>query len=291
MKYQLLGLYFFFKAAWLSCKVDVEQGFERGRRFYKIQRIGQLDPRIDESSGLAITADGTLLSHNDSGGTPTVYEVDFTGKLLDSIALALPNTDWEDVALNDEKDIVYIADTGNNRNNRRKLRCYAYHRSTGHIDTLKLRYKSQTDFPPPSEQRYYDCEAIVYNKEELHLFSKNRGEDRVVKHYSLPVSATDKESELVPLEEILLYKQQVTAGALSPDKQTLGLLTYGRIYLFKAHESGKWFRNPWRVIKCNRMGQSEGLEFVDNESLVFSNEKGKLFSINLNKRGRKKLEE
>ena len=286
----LIKLYFFIKVATVSCAPDVAEGFERARRYYKVDGVSRIDERIDESSGLIYLSDSTLLSQNDSGGEPTVYRINLQGEVIDSIRLDIPNYDWESLAYDYESETLYIADTGNNRNNRKKLGVYAYHVPSKKLTHHPLRYADQEEFPPPEEKRDFDCEAIVFRKGEIVMFSKNRGESDATKQYVLPMTHAGEEVALEPLYEQYLHKQQVTGASISPSGNRLALLTYGRIYLFKLEKGQKnLLAAPWRVIKCNRMGQSEGVCFLSEETLLFSNENRKLFKVYLNRRGRKQL--
>jgi sugar lactone lactonase YvrE len=285
----LWSLYFFFKASLLPCGHDVEQGFERGRRYYRVEPVARLDPRVDESSGLVFTDRGTMLSHNDSGGASAVYELDASGRVVDSVQLDAPNVDWEDLALSPSGDTLFVADIGNNRNRRRNLRIYAFQPGSGQLDTLPIAYADQQAFPPPPEAMRFDGESMVLAGGALHFFSKNRGTDYGVRHYALGLDSAygaPAPLRLSPSEQITLYKQQVTSAAVSPDGALLALLTYGRIYLFRLDGGEDWLGHPWRVIKCNRMGQSEGVGFAPDGTLHFTNEQGKLFRVSLNRRGR-----
>ena len=53
----------------------------------EVQSVGQMDPIINESSGLVMLADGSLLTHNDSGDGPVLYRISQSGVLLQTIEL------------------------------------------------------------------------------------------------------------------------------------------------------------------------------------------------------------
>jgi len=85
--------------------------------------IGELDPVLDEASGLAVSArnPGVFYTHNDS--SPLLYAIDRTGAVVARLELAgaLAN-DWEDVAIGPGPDAgvsyVYIGDIGDNDSSR-----------------------------------------------------------------------------------------------------------------------------------------------------------------------------
>ena len=60
--------------------------------------VTTLQDSVDETSGL-INLDGTLITHNDSGGQPVLYELDsVSGNVTRSVTIEnATNTDWEDI--------------------------------------------------------------------------------------------------------------------------------------------------------------------------------------------------
>ena len=81
-----------------------------------------LNKIIDETSGLEMVQN-FFITHNDSGGEPTLYYLSINGKIEKKRKIDLAkNKDWEDIT-KDEK-YFYIADSGNNYNNRKDLKIY-----------------------------------------------------------------------------------------------------------------------------------------------------------------------
>lgn len=86
------------------------------------------DERIDESSGVAVSADAqTVFTHNDSGDTARFFAVDLRGCTLATYRLTGPGgddaVDWEDAAR--AGDTLYFADTGDNGRRRAQVDVYA----------------------------------------------------------------------------------------------------------------------------------------------------------------------
>jgi hypothetical protein len=79
---------------------------------------------INETSGLEILND-VFVTHNDSGGEPSLYFFNFHGEITGSKKLEeeyfweIYNNDWEDITA--DEDFIYIADTGNNFGTRDNL--------------------------------------------------------------------------------------------------------------------------------------------------------------------------
>jgi hypothetical protein len=280
------GLYFLLKAIGSSCHTDVKQGFVRASHEYKVKKIGRFDARVHETSGVVRLPDGTYLAHGDSGCASTVYHLDANGNMLDSLEFNLPNRDWEELAADTAHGRFFIADTGNNRNKRRDLRIFAYHKGEHmEVDTLHLSYADQTAFPPMEDSLRFDCEAVVWEHDHLHLFSKNRGKDWAIRHYTLPDAPGSY--TLPPLaDQVILHKSMVTSAAISTDEKLLALLTYGKVFLFDVSK-GVSLNHPYQVIKYPFMGQSESITFINETDWVVVNEEGKMFEFKKKYRSKK----
>lgn len=83
----------------------------------EVQSVGQMDPIINESSGLVMLADGSLLTHNDSGDGPVLYRISESGVLLQAIELdGAVAVDWESLTSGPcgEETCIFVADVGDN---------------------------------------------------------------------------------------------------------------------------------------------------------------------------------
>ena len=305
----LFNVLFAIKVGFCSCSSEVRRlGVARVRSHYRVERLPKLPRVVAESSGLARrTADGrTVWTHNDGGGRPTLYGVDVaSGTLLDSLSFpSLRNVDWEDLAQADTARL-FIADLGNNANTRQDLSLYEvvlHHRDTGRtevadaktnlgapgISVVNIAYSDQTSFPP--RKRNFDCEAVFYRNDSLFLLSKNRSGHQV-RLYGLPAPAKAPTKApakagagthaLVPLDSVFI-KSMVTGAALSPDGQTLAVLTYGKILFFRLGGTPLGtlvtLSRPTGCLRLPR-GQAEGIVFLNDTDLIISNERGWLYRI------------
>ena len=186
------------------------------------------------------------------------------------------NKDWEDIA-KDDRGNLYLADVGNNANNRRDLVIYKFHPLTPErVESIRVRYANQRTFPPAADSLNFDCEAVVWYQNTLYLFSKNRSKtNRMVKMYAVPDAAGSYEA--VPQDS--LYSHAMVTGAdVSPDGKTLALLTYGKVLLFDIAQ-GMNLQHPTQCLKIAR-AQTEAIVFVNNTDFVISNErKGELWKV------------
>lgn len=270
---------FMAKVALCNCTSDRRtNGFGRGDSVYKISKIGKMPAQIVETSGLGrVTGKNTLWTHNDGGNPAEIFEVALSGNIVARLPLPqLKNTDWEDLA-QDNAGNLYLADVGNNNNQRRDLQIYKINPARpDSIETIKIRYADQTQFPPAADARNFDCEAVVWHSDRLYLFSKNRSKtNKYVRLYSLPARVGSYAS--APQDSIQI-NAMVTGADVSPDGRTLALITYGKVLLFDITE-GVSFKKPTLCVKTGH-GQTEGIVFLNNQDFVFSNErKGELFLV------------
>lgn len=222
LKISVLSLWLFFTTGQLPAQPD-------------LPRRTVLPKTLLEVSGMTKNPDGTLWLLNDSPHPPELYRYALSpGQLLETRRLPALNRDWEDLA-RDDQGRLYIGDFGNNRNARRNLRIYRFDPATGALDSILFRYPDQHDFPPARERdRNFDCEALVFHRDSLHLFSKSRFKGNFfVKHYVLPASPAPvgpdgKTAEyLAELRDSIRLPNRVVSGAaLSRDGRTLALTSY-----------------------------------------------------------------
>lgn len=285
MLIKLFTVYVYLQALFCGCGSDRRNGdFERLRKDYKVkvQHIARLDSRISESSGLARASDSTFWTHGDGGSPNSLYLFNLKGELLETVPLQLPNTDWEDMA-QDEQGHLYIGDVGNNFNNRLNLRIYKLQQETRTVtDTIRFRYADQTEFPPPPRQRHYDLEGFLYHADSLHLFTKSRAlRKAVTRHYTLPTAGGDYN---VKPQEALRLKSPITAAAMSPAQDQFALLGYGRLYLFGMENGRVGFRGKRSCLPIGKTGQAEAVTYLSPTQLLLTNENGKLYLVTLQKK-------
>ncbi|MFT3702244.1 MAG: T9SS type A sorting domain-containing protein [Agriterribacter sp.] len=164
-----------------------------------------LSSTLEEISGI-IPINGKLYGHEDSGNSPTLYEIDSTnGAITKTITIGgATNVDWEDLTQDDT--YIYIADFGNNLGNRKDLKFYRISKqsinnitgTTGtipsnEVETINFTYENQVSFCSDNggtcsdRNTNFDCEAVIYDNNKLHLFTKNWVTAYTV-HYTLPIT-------------------------------------------------------------------------------------------------------
>ena len=248
----------------------------------------KLPEELPEVSGLYYASQDSLWWHNDSGDQPRLILTDETGTLLHELKLPIQHKDWEDITT-DDRGNIYIGDFGNNANARQDLRIYIMNPRTQALDSILFTYPDQVAFPPPSPRANFDMEGFFWFRDSLHLFSKNRlrAGNGFTKHYVLPARAGRYTAEL--RDSIYLPDRVVTAAAISPDGQTVALLSYfynrilnfipksrTTIWTFSNFEGTAFFRGDLSK-KAVRNGpapsQFESIDFIDNQRVYVASER------------------
>ncbi len=159
---------------------------------FSVSTVTPLDGEIFETSGL-IYLEERLITHNDSGDGPYLYEIDVVdGEITRVVTVAnAGSNDWEDICYDSE--YIYIGDFGNNAGTRTDLCIYKVAISdylttpndTVYCDTIFFNYSDQVDFEPAVYTTNYDAEALIAHNDSLYLFSKNWG-NYETNVYSIP---------------------------------------------------------------------------------------------------------
>jgi hypothetical protein len=185
-----------------------------------------LPPELREVSGMVRTKSGELWLLNDSHNPSDLFRYDLVqGRVAEVRRLPVPNRDWEDLTT-DTQGYLYVGDFGNNYNRRRDLRIYRYHPQHQTLDSIVFDYPDQRAFPPASVTDWnFNCEAMVYFRDSLHLFSKNNFDGNFyTKHYVVPARPGRYVAEL--RDSLHLRNRVVTGAAITDDGTTLALTGY-----------------------------------------------------------------
>lgn len=244
--------------------------------------IQKLSDTLNETSGLAKLG-GQWYSHNDGGNPAHIYRIANNGSIAQTVYIGnSPNTDWEDLTFSDS--FGFIGDFGNNSGNRTDLKILKFNpfqwSQSQAIDTLSaeviaFNYADQTQFTASSNATSFDCEAMIYWHDSLHIFTKNWS-NGYTKRYIIP--AAPGNYTVWPRDS--LYLGFLVTGAAVHNN---------RIALVGYDKSGNGFlqllwdfpdQQPWkgnkRTISLGSFiatGQIESVAFADSVTLRATNEK------------------
>lgn len=209
---------------------------------YQTEKIEPSEPVIlseslSEISGIVFWK-GYYWGHNDGGNGALIYRLDtLSGKIRKVIGLrSAANVDWEDMA--QDQLNFYIGDFGNNaKGNRTDLMIYKVPKrlfelpgdtvwiSAEDYSIIRFVYEDQSiTASSGSNNTPFDCEAMFFYKEQLHLITKNWIGDFSV-HYVLPAQPGSYRAKR--LDSLFTGGFMVTGADITKDDAIL-LTAYNR---------------------------------------------------------------
>jgi hypothetical protein len=249
-----------------------------------IKKIAKLPADLRETSGVELFKDKYILSHNDSGNEPELFVFNLKGELVKRILIKnVKNIDWEDITVDDDGN-VYIADTGNNLNRRKKLFVYKINgeviESTATEATAKvieISYADQKDYPPKEHKLHYDVESIIWKNDSLFVFTKCRavpftGESFV---YGFPAkSGKYKPDPKGPIQFCDSGWRNCSLVAADYDKGSnmLVALLYGKLCFIKNFEGSKFWEGDIVTYNIPGIKQREAICFAGKNALYMTDE-------------------
>jgi len=300
--YILLSAIFFFSACSEEKKqqvINVIQNINI-KNDEKVATVVTLNNMVKESSGL-VYIDGTLWTHNDSGGEAKLYAIDrSTGNIFKTVVVSnAKNVDWEDLAFNSTD--LFIGDFGNNRGKRKNLKIYKIKRSdlktkvTVTAEVIDFSYANQISFKSNSKTNF-DCEAFVAYEDKLYLFTKNHG-DKKTNIYTIGVDAGQEVAEKLATFNTSAL---VTGASIDKSNNVLALIGYTtngtpRSWIFSEFTDRDFFKGTVDKIRWGTplKAQIEGVThirkgklYISSERFTYSNSAGsftikqKLYNLN-----------
>ncbi len=244
--------------------------------------IVRLPVQLRESSRLVSIQPDIIWSHNDAGNTNQLFRVDTLGNILRTINVEnVKNIDWEDLT-RDSQGNFFINDAGNNDNIRQNLAIHflpnpELNPSVNQpAQNIHFYLPDQTAFPPAVNNRNFDIEALVWRNDSILLFSKNRSNPTsgYCKLNALKAAAGQQAAVLKDSVFIgLTANDRVTSVTLHPNGQMLVLLTRAELTVFDQFQGNMFFRGRKTFLPFHTLpGQVEGISFMDNQTLLMSEE-------------------
>ncbi len=235
--------------------------------------------------------DSTLWIVNDSGNKDILYQVNMEGEIVHTLKVKnASNEDWEDLC-RDKEGNLYISDLGNNNNARKDL--VIYKTSNPDIEKgdkidaekIEIKFPDQKKFPPKKKNLKFDSEAIFHAGDRLFIITKNRAKpfsaDATV--YSVPDEPGNYTATFI--SNITTCEDpsscQITAADISPDEKSVVLLGYGRMWVYTNVDFSDFSFEKKEMIDLEVSTQLESITFLDNSTLLISDEQNKKGGRNL----------
>ncbi|MBB6370545.1 hypothetical protein [Chryseobacterium shigense] len=264
-----------------STFIIFQSSFSQQTDFLKIRkfRIGYLDDKIKETSGLSIL-NGKLYTFNDSGNAPEIFELEeSSGSIKNIFTIPAKNKDWE--ALTNDGKNFYIGDFGNNGGTRKDLEIYKVPFQDGSkndsITKISFYYPEQTEFIPKYTDNDFDAEAMIYLNGKLHLFTKE-WKSKSTTHYIIDPNISEKQKA----EKTETYKTNFVVTDAAYFEKKLYLIGYTKktevfLNVFTETEPGIFFKEQpkhYYLGSALAIGQIEGIA-VNQSGIYISGEKFK----------------
>lgn len=197
------------------------------------ERLGTIDPRLREASGLVESAanPGMLWTHNDSGNSSDLFLIDKNAKVKSIFHLSARNRDWEDIATgkgpDPSKAYIYLGDIGDNLSNFEYKLIYRIEEPMEgdeaeivDFDTLIIRL----------EDGSRDMETLMIDPltNDIILVSKW---EAMVHVYS--VSYPFEGDTLTAVKQLELPITEIVAGDISIDGKEILLKSYTSVYYWR----------------------------------------------------------
>ena len=236
---------------------------------------------INETSGLEILNE-VFISHNDSGGEPSLYFFNLNGEIINSLKLEeeslweIYNNDWEDITA--DEDYIFIADTGNNFGNRDNLNIIKVKINDFSIDgKIDITYKDQEKFFSwfPRPKHKYDAEALFLIEDKIAVLSKDRS------NLFTDLYLIDKKSNSSQvLESKITYdvNSLITGGDYNEELGLLALVSYNSkgsqyLILFEDFNLENLADKKFRKYKIPiERAQIEALKIIDDTTFWITSE-------------------
>jgi hypothetical protein len=216
-----------------------------------LELLGRFDARaIPEASGIVKSRrhPGIFWVHNDSGNAPLLFAVRGDGRIVRRFRLAIPNLDWEDIAI-DDRGHLYLGDIGNNAGLLRVRTIYQLDEPDPSIPeggdgdgplpaTRTLAYSL-----PPANR--FDAESLVLDRGTAIVIAKYL-DGREAELFAVPfdpksTGTSPAPAPVRPIGKLPGFTEPATGADLSADGTRLAVSSYRvtRIYHRKG-ESDAW---------------------------------------------------
>ncbi|MGB5818903.1 MAG: T9SS C-terminal target domain-containing protein [Saonia sp.] len=243
-----------------------------------IQEVGRLPNTVLETSGIEFYK-GKLITHNDSGNTPELFEIDTTSlEVTRTVRISnSTNVDWEDMT--QDTDYFYIGDFGNFNGDRQDLVIYRISKSDYDIsdtviaDRIEFFYADQTDFSMGSRSDW-DAEALFVQGDRLIILTK-QWQSQATVAYALPKTLGNHEAVTIgsyPVDGL------VTGASYNETTKILFLIGYSQqlfpfLVRFDQLSENAIFENTGERTNMNiGIAQVEGITYVGADNYFFSSE-------------------
>ncbi len=246
-----------------------------------LEPLGRFDAKaIPEASGIVKSRRfaGIFWVHNDSGNAPLLFAVRADGRIVRRFRLAIPNLDWEDIAIDDQGHL-YLGDIGNNTGLLRTRVIYRIDEpdpSSSEVPDRPLAAAAAVSYALPASNRF-DSEGLFIDRKMAILVTKYR-DGREAELFAVPMEAaspttTKGRPVVVPIDpngRLPGFTEPATGASLSEDRTLLAVCSYAVTRVYR-----RGVRSAWQLMAEVRYDATsiEGITW-DGRDLILAAEEG-----------------
>lgn len=245
-----------------------------------LEHLGRLDhPAIREASGIVRSRKhpGIFWVHNDSGNPPALFAVRRDGTLVREYSVNVPNTDWEDIAADDQGHL-YLGDIGNN-DGRVPLRAvYQLDEPDpfrGGETALKVNTASYYRFGPGGR---FDAEGLVVRGGRALVVAKTF-DGRPAEIFAVPFDPPAPLFRPAVAERVGTlagFFEPTTGADLTPDGRRLVVCSLGAFGVYQRDDRG-----DWKLLALRSFRSGDQVEAVawDGDDVILAGEGRGVFRV------------
>ncbi len=246
-----------------------------------LETVGRLDVKlIPEASGIVKSRRyaGIFWVHNDSGNLPLLFAIKGDGRVVRQFRLAVPNIDWEDIAIDDHGHL-YLGDIGNNTRALPLRAIYRIDEPDPNSQTDKPVSASAVTFYAMPAGKRFDAESLFYDRGTANLLVKYLDglEAELVAVPLEPPSPLLRPAQPRLIGRLPGFTEPATGADLSADGTLLAVCSteVTRVYRRDTQVSP-----PWRLLAVVRYGARpvEGIAW-DGRALALVAEGGGFYRL------------
>jgi len=270
--------------------------------FISCENYGQLQVKtklpkvLVEVSGIQYSEkENAFWMLNDSGNKSRLYLVSEKGIIQREVKINAKNTDWEDIT-KDAKGNIYIADFGNNGNDREDLKILKVtpqdllKNKQVDVEKITFSYPEQKKFPPKKKHFFFDAEALFWLNGYLYVFTKSHVKKKIGKTslYRIPAIKGNYKAEFVSeFSSGNEAEDWITSADISTDGKKVVLLTHNAVWVFTNFKGDNFFSGLSMKLLLNHNSQKESITFKNDSTLYITDERsrgkgGNLYEFKLN---------
>lgn len=251
-----------------------------------LEHLGRFDARaIPEASGIVKSRryPGIYWVHNDSGNAPMLFAVRGDGRIVRRFRLAIPNLDWEDIAIDDQGHL-YLGDIGNNTVLLRFRTIYRIDEPDpttpeGGDREAPLAAARALPYALPPRNRF-DAEGLVHDGGNLVVVAKYL-DGREAELFAVPAEPQTDPGFATPrsIGRLPGFVEPATGADMSEDGTLLAVCSYAVTRVYRREGRGE--ASPWRLAAEVRYASLpiEGVAWDGRDLVLAAEEARGLFRL------------